>query len=101
MSKTDAPPPASDRSGGANTRPLWLAVGVLLAVGILLPLMVGIYDQESPALWGFPFFYWFQFMLIPVTAVVTYTAFRISQTATRRERAARGLPGPAENGESR
>ncbi|MGN6131784.1 MAG: DUF3311 domain-containing protein [Nocardioidaceae bacterium] len=80
--------PAS--SPGQSTRPLWLLVGGLLAVGIVVPLLVWLYDSESPSLWGFPFYYWFQFALIPVVSILTYLAFRISEVATARDRAARG-----------
>ena len=56
------------RTGPApsDTRPTWIAVGVLLAVGIVVPLLVWFYDTETPELGGFPFFYWFQFLLIPI-----------------------------------
>jgi hypothetical protein len=77
-------------------------VGVLLAVGIVMPLLVGTYDSEEPALFGFPFYYWYQFLLIPVVSVLTYVAFRISQSATARDRAARGLaPHADEKGDDR
>ncbi|MGZ4470464.1 MAG: DUF3311 domain-containing protein [Nocardioidaceae bacterium] len=85
-----AVPPAA---GPSATRPVWTVVGVLLAVGILLPLLVGLYDQATPTLLGFPFYYWFQFLLIPVVSVLTFTAFRFAQGATRRDREARGLKG--------
>jgi uncharacterized membrane protein len=65
-------------------------VGILLFVGVLVPLMVPVYAKETPTLLGFPFYYWFQFLLIPVVSLLTYVAFRISQTATARDRAARG-----------
>jgi CBS domain containing-hemolysin-like protein len=83
--------------GGApprRTTGAWVSVGVLLAVGIVVPLLVSIYDQEKPTLWGFPFYYWFQFALIPVVSVLTYTAFKISERATAQHRRAHGL-GPA------
>ncbi len=54
----------------------WLA-GVLLAVAIVVPLLVGVYDREDPTLFGFPFFYWFQFLLIPFASAATYAAFRL------------------------
>lgn len=85
----------------ASTRPLWITVGVLLVFGILPPLLVGIYDKETPTLAGFPFYYWFQFLLIPVTAILTFTAFKISETATRRDRAARGQTRASDGGDSR
>jgi hypothetical protein len=65
-----------------------LLVAVLLGLAIVLPLLVGVYDRESPALFGFPFFYWFQFALIPVASVCTYIAYRLV-TPPRRDSAAR------------
>jgi hypothetical protein len=67
-------------------------VAVLLAVGIVVPLLVPVYARTSPTLFGFPFYFWFQFALIPVVSALTYVAFRLSQRATERDRAALGLP---------
>jgi membrane protein implicated in regulation of membrane protease activity len=83
--------PAEPASGPSTTSPLWIAVGVLLLIGIVLPLLVSIYDQHDPTLWGFPFFYWFQFLLIPIVSLLTYTAYKLSQRATDRDRHAKGL----------
>jgi len=57
---------------------------VLLAVGIVVPLLVPIYDSETPTLFGFPFFYWFQFALILLAAVCTLLAYGLSRVADRR-----------------
>jgi hypothetical protein len=65
-------------------------VGVLLAVGAVVPLLVWTYDSESPSVGGFPFFYWFQFLLIPIVSALTFVAFKLSESATERDRAARG-----------
>jgi hypothetical protein len=78
-----------------STRPTWIVVGVLLAAGTVVPLLVGIYDTEAPTLGGFPFFYWFQFLLIPIVSALTFIAFRLSESATARDRAARRAPGRA------
>jgi len=32
----------------------------LLAIPIVVPLLVPLYNRVEPALWGMPFFYWFQ-----------------------------------------
>jgi hypothetical protein len=61
----------------------WLA-GVLLAAAIVVPLLVGVYDREDPTLLGFPFFYWFQFVLIPFASAATYAAFRLVTPSDRR-----------------
>ena len=84
--------PAEPASGPSTTRPLWIAVGILLLIGIVLPLLVGIYDQHDPTLWGFPFYYWFQFLLIPVVSLLTFIAFRLSLRATQKDRPTFGLP---------
>jgi CBS domain containing-hemolysin-like protein len=81
------PPKASRRPTGA-----WAVIAVLLAIGILLPLLVGLYDSETPTLWGFPFYYWFQFLLIPLVSLLTFLAFRVSLRATREDRPRFGLP---------
>ena len=60
-----------------------LVVAALLGIAIVLPLLIGIYDREDPALFGFPFFYWFQFALIPVASVCTYIAYRLVTPASR------------------
>src|SRR4051812_1602210 len=85
---------ASERgpAGGRRTTGPWVVIAVLLGLGILLPLLVPIYDAEKPTLWGFPFFYWFQFLLIPIVSAMTYAAFRLSLRATREDRPRFGLP---------
>jgi hypothetical protein len=67
-------------------------VAVLLGLGILVPLLVPLYDTEDPSLWGFPFYYWFQFLLIPIVSLMTYVAFKLSLRATRDDRTRFGLP---------
>jgi uncharacterized membrane protein len=83
------------RSGPATGRPLgaWLVVAGLLAVGIVAPLLVPLYDSATPTLFGFPFYFWFQFAMIPVVSLLTYVAFRLSLVATRRDRESLGMPG--------
>jgi hypothetical protein len=61
-----------------------LLVAVLLLLGIVPPLLVGIYDREDPTFIGFPFYYWFQFLLIPIVSILTYVAYRIVERGERR-----------------
>jgi hypothetical protein len=82
--------PSEDRrTSGTGT--VWTVVGLLLAVGAIVPLLVGSYDSNAPELAGFPFFYWFQFLLIPIVSALTYVAFKLSESATERDRKARGI----------
>ena len=47
---------------------------------LLLPfiglLLVPLFNRLEPELFGFPFFYWYQFAWVPVTAGLTYLVFR-------------------------
>jgi hypothetical protein len=50
---------------------LWLLL--LPFIGLLwLPF----YNFKDPALFGFPFFYWYQLAWVPVTAVLTWISYR-------------------------
>ena len=69
---------------------LWVAVGVLLLLAAVPPLLVPVYARLTPELWGFPFYFWFQFVLVIWAAIMTSAAFVIAKEATRRDRAARG-----------
>jgi uncharacterized membrane protein len=57
----------------------WTLVVIVLAPAIVLPLVVGLYARSEPELWGFPFFYWFQFALIPMAAVCTSIAYQLTK----------------------
>jgi uncharacterized membrane protein len=65
---------------------LWVLIGVILVPAVVIPLWVPLYDKTDPTLWGFPFFYWFQFAMILMAAALTVIAYVISQIAERRRR---------------
>jgi hypothetical protein len=48
----------------------WTVVTVLLAIAILGTLWIPLYARSAPTLGPFPFFYWFQLIWVPVTAVL-------------------------------
>ena len=58
-----------------------LTAGVLLAIPVLALLIVPIYASEDPHLWGFPFFYWYQFLWVFLASGFTYAAFRVIENA--------------------
>ncbi len=74
-----------------SARRLWTLVGVLLTPAVVLPLWVSLYDKEEPALLGFPFFYWFQFLLILLAVALTFPAFLLARQADRLDRVRHGL----------
>lgn len=43
----------------------------LLAVPLVLLIYPGLYARSSPLLLGFPFFYWYQFAVVALTALLT------------------------------
>ena len=52
---------------------------LFLVVPSLLLLVPPLYNRIEPALIGMPFFYWFQLVLIPVTALGIYAADRFRE----------------------
>ena len=82
------------RPSRGTSRGLWILVLVLLTPAVVVPLLVPLYDQTDPTLFGFPFFFWFQFALVLGAAVLTGVAFLVSTRADamareeRRERRA-------------
>ena len=67
----------STPTGSSGKRGLLVAALIVLAIPIVLPLLVGTYAREEPRLAGIPFFFWYQFALIPVSAVLTFVAYRL------------------------
>jgi membrane protein implicated in regulation of membrane protease activity len=71
-----------NRSGGPDGVPptnksLLVVAGVLLAIPIVALLWVSSYARETPRLWGFPFFFWYQFVWVFICAICTYAAHRL------------------------
>jgi Protein of unknown function (DUF3311) len=58
-----------------------VAVAVLLLIPCVALAAVPLYSRETPKLWGWPFFYWFQMLWVIITPVVTYTAYVLIRRA--------------------
>ena len=54
----------------------------LLALPVLALIYPPLYARHDPEIAGFPFFYWYQFAWVLVSAVLTFVVYR----ATRRDR---------------
>jgi hypothetical protein len=54
---------------GARTR--WYALLVLPFIALLAP----VYLTAKPSLGGFPFFYWYQFLWLIITAILTWIVY--------------------------
>jgi hypothetical protein len=58
----------------------WYALLALPFLGLLYP---PLYATEDPELFGFPFFYWYQFVWVPLTAGLTYLVYRKTRPPER------------------
>ena len=54
-----------------------IAAGACLTVAIVLPLLVWTYAKTDPELWGIPFFFWYQFLLVIISVVLTSVSYRL------------------------
>jgi hypothetical protein len=48
----------------------------LLTIPFIGLLWVPFYDRAEPSLLGFPFFYWYQLLWVPVTALLIWLVYR-------------------------
>ena len=51
-------------------------IKLLLLLPFLGLLWVPFYNQESPSLLGFPFFYWYHLMWVPLTSLLIWIVYR-------------------------
>lgn len=74
-----------DRPGGEHKLPTGVvaAVAVLLSAPFVALLWVGSYAKKGPELWGFPFFYWYQFLWVFIASASTWLAYTLIRNARR------------------
>ncbi|MBV8060024.1 MAG: DUF3311 domain-containing protein [Alphaproteobacteria bacterium] len=48
----------------------------LLLLPFIALLWLPFYNQQEPTLGGFPFFYWYQFLWVPITCMLLYIVYR-------------------------
>jgi Protein of unknown function (DUF3311) len=51
----------------------------LLFAPCLLALWAPLYNSTQPVLFGIPFFYWFQLLLVPISALTIFAADRFGR----------------------
>ena len=49
---------------------------IIFLVIFVINLAVPFYNRTGPALFGFPFFYWYQMVAVPVSSLLIYVVFR-------------------------
>ena len=52
---------------------------LLLAAPCVVALWTPLYNRVDPQILGMPFFYWFQLLLVPVSALCIYFADRLGR----------------------
>ena len=62
---------------------IWIVIAVLLAAAVIGTLWVPFYNHLAPALGGFPFFYWYQLLWVPIVAILSAVAYLLSKVARR------------------
>ena len=63
----------------------WGVIAVLLTIAIAGTLWVPLYARSAPALGGFPFFYWFQLIWVPVTGALCWICYLLAKNRPPRE----------------
>ena len=58
-----------------DRRPRSRSIWLLLLIPFLGLLAVPLYNARLPELFGFPFFYWYQLIWVPITALVTWLVY--------------------------
>ena len=75
----------------------WIAITIVLVAALIGTLWVPFYNHVTPVLGGFPFFYWYQLMWVPIVAILSAVAYLLTQWAQRNSRAA-SAPAPGKDG---
>lgn len=79
--------PVSPSNPSRSQQSLPLGAKALAGLLLLIP-MVGLalvptYAHKDPYLWGFPFFYWYQFLWVFLASGFTYSAYLVIEHARR------------------
>ena len=49
---------------------------LLLLLVFVIALAVPVFNRATPALFGFPFFYWYQILAVPICSALIFLVFR-------------------------
>ncbi len=70
-------------AAGPRRGPTYAVVGVLLLAPFVALLWVSSYAKDKPRLLGFPFFYWYQFLWVLISAALTLLAYALVRRVER------------------
>jgi hypothetical protein len=71
---------SSDKRGGRASGLVFNPWNLVLLIPFIV-LLTPLYNSESPALFGMPFFYWFQFLVIFIGVLSTIIVYRMTTKA--------------------
>ena len=60
-----------------------VVAGILLLIPVVALMWVPSYARETPRLFGFPFFFWYQFVWVFICSALTWTAYKLVLAARR------------------
>ena len=67
-------------------KPKMVAAGILLLIPIVALMAVPSYAKTDPELFGFPFFFWYQFLWVFLCSAMTWAAYLLTLSARRGSR---------------
>jgi uncharacterized RDD family membrane protein YckC len=80
---SDPVPPGPSRPRQTLPRPAMALAACLLLVPLVGLAIVPVYARADPHLWGFPFFYWYQFVWVFLASGFTFGAYVVIERARR------------------
>ena len=86
--------PAHARPRRSQHRGVWAVIAVLLAAVLAGTLWVPFYNRPAPAWGGWPFFYWYQLLWVPVVALISWCAYLLTRLGQGGPRTPAAGPGP-------
>jgi membrane protein implicated in regulation of membrane protease activity len=82
-------PPESQETESPVITPTRVVIGLCLFVPFIAMLWVGSYARVEPTFIGLPFFYWYQMLWVPLSAVLAMTAYKLVKREDAKRRAQR------------
>jgi hypothetical protein len=85
MTTGQEPSPAGEPDKGPppTNKGMIVAASVLLAIPVIALMWVPTYARTDPELFGFPFFFWYQFLWVFLCSALTWTAYKLTLAARR------------------
>jgi hypothetical protein len=68
----------NDRANARRRANLWL---LLLLIPFIATLWVPFYNSRAPELAGIPFFYWYQFLWVLISAAITAAVYYVTRAS--------------------